>query len=405
MGTRRYPWFIDGQYDDREVLRELAKRGLNRLEISAEIERRTGRARSSHAIRMMAADLGVKLTPIPYGSQASNRTLTRVVSETAERVVYAPDDTEAEHEEDVFERAAKRTERRLAKEKAQGVAVVRIVTDKPVAISISSDWHVSTSGACDLRGLRAYAEAIRDTPGAYAVAVGDLFDNPIKWQKNMEEVPDELTIVGLLFRTFGYKLLGATSGNHDDWTVAFAGIDALRWLAERERLHYAPDELTYIVELVDPASPDPVNAPNVTARYCIATRHKYYRHSNLNPSHACFRWLEDRVGQWPETEDGGEIIPDILAIGHNHVAVCDVRTFRNKPVWGARMGAWQYTTRHGRAGGWKNSPPTAPTFILHPYRSEPIEGHSDYQKALAALARLRAEYRDPDPPRRIGLAA
>src|SRR5690606_32743532 len=131
---------------------------------------------------------------------------------------------------------------------------------------------------------------IRDTQGAYAVAVGDLFDNPVKWQKNMEEVPDELSILGLILHTFGYKLLGMTSGNHDDWSVAFAGIDALKWLADRERIHYAPDELVYLIELVDPKTQE------VTARYAAATRHKYYRHSNLNPSHACFRWLEDRVG-------------------------------------------------------------------------------------------------------------
>jgi hypothetical protein len=311
-------------------------------------------------------------------------TMTRVVSDTPERQVIAPEESAQEEMEAVWARSIIRTERKLAKERAQGLAVVRIMTDKPVALSISSDWHVTPSGACDLPGLRAYAEAIRDTQGAFAIAVGDLYDNPIKHSKNMDDVPDELMLVALLFGTFGYKLLGTTSGNHDDWTKQFAGIDALRWLTERERIHYAPDELVYLVELVDPKT------QATTARYCIATRHKYYRHSNLNPTHSCFRWLEDRVGQWPQTEDGAEIVPDVLAIGHNHVACCEERSMANKPIWGARMGPWQYTTGFGRAGGWKNSPPTAPTFILFPHRARPIEGFADYRSALDALGRHRA---------------
>lgn len=310
--------------------------------------------------------------------------LVRVVSETPERTILASEDADDEPVDELWERAIRRTSRKLARAKTEGVALAQIVTDKPVAISISSDWHISTTGATDLKGLREYATAIQQTPGAYALVVGDVVDNPIKWQKNMADVPDEWRLAGDLFGTFGLKLLGVTSGNHDDWTVAFSGIDQLRQIAERGRVHYAPDELVWIVELLDPAT------RQVTARYVVAVRHKYYRHSNLNPTHACFRWLEDRVGQWPTTEDGAELVPDILAIGHNHVACCEERTMRNKGIWGARMGPWQYTTAHGRAGGWKNSPPTAPTFILHPHRARPIYGTAHYAEALDVLAYQRA---------------
>lgn len=357
----------------------MAAEGKHRVEIGEALGRPPG------GVKMKALELGLRLAYLPYGTLTHAATLTRTVSETPERVVVAPEESAHEELEDVWERAVKRTGRKLETAKAEGVAVVRIMTDQPVAFSISSDWHVSARGATDLEGLREYAEAIRDTPGAFAVAVGDLFDNPIKWDKNMGDVPDELMLVALLFRTFGYKLMGTTSGNHDDWSKAFAGIDALRWLAERERIHFAPDELVYLVELVDPRT------EQVTARYSVATRHKYYRHSNLNPTHSCFRWLEDRVGQWPETDDGAEIVPDILAIGHNHVACCEERTMKNKPIWGARMGPWQYTTGHGRAGGWKNTPPTAPTFLLFPHRARPIEGFADYRAALDALTRHRLE--------------
>ena len=366
---------------DMATMREVSASGGSMADVMRKLP-----GRSYNSVRLKSVNEGLRFSRTIYGDTAA-ALITRVVSETPERVVYAPEETATEELEEVWARATNRTRKGLAEAKAEGVAVVRIMTDKPIAFSISSDWHVSTRGACDLDGLREYAEAIRDTQGAYAVAVGDLYDNPVRWTKNMGDVPDELMLVALLFKTFGYKLLGTTSGNHDDWSAAMSGIDALRWLADRDRIHYAPDELVYMVELVDPKT------QATTARYSIATRHKYYRHSNLNPTHSCFRWLEDRVGQWTETEDGGEIVPDVLAIGHNHVACCEERSMKNKGIWGARMGPWQYSTSFGRAGGWKNTPPTAPTFLLFPHRARPIEGFADYRAALDSLVRHRAASR------------
>lgn len=358
-------------------VRELAAQGLSDARIADALP---GRTRSG--VSQLRERLG-----IAAGLSRPFATLTRVVSETPETRVLAPTETAERDAAEVWDAAEKRTATDVRRAEVENVAVLQIMTDKPVAISISSDWHLRTKGANWLKELREYAEAVRDTPGAYAVAVGDLLDNPIKYERAVEEVPDDLQLLAHLFGTFGYKLLGTTDGNHDAWSRAFAGIDALKWLADRHRIHYAPDELTYIVELIDPKSQER------TARYTIATRHKYYRHSNLNPSHACFRWLEDRVGQWPQMEDGSELIPDILAIGHNHVAVCDERTFKNKGIWGARMGAWQLTTSFGRAGGWRQSPPTAPTFILYPHRSRPIKGDSLYGRAFEVLAHERASWK------------
>lgn len=310
-------------------------------------------------------------------------TLTRVVSETPERVVYAPVESEEEPIESVWGRAVARTRGATAKGRAEGLALVQFVTDKPVAISISSDWHITSSGACDLEGLREYAEAIQRTPGAYAVAVGDLHENPIKWAKAMAEVPDELRLIDLIFGIFGAKLLGTTDGNHDAWSRLFAGVDNIRSLAERGKIHYAPDELVYVVEILDPRTRE------VTAKYVLATRHKYRRHSNLNFTHACWRWLEDRVNQWPMGEDGGTLIPDILAIGDNHVAAVESRATPNGPRWAARMGPWQTASGFGRALGFATSPPTAPTFILYPRREKPIGGFEDYRQALDYLAAER----------------
>lgn len=313
-------------------------------------------------------------------------TLTRVVSETPERVVYAPEETAAEEWEALWERAVKRTSREVAKHQHAGVARVQIMTDKPIALSISSDWHVSTSTACDLPGLRRYLETIRDTPGAFGLFVGDAADNNIKWSKQMHDVPDEWRLVGGLLNIAGLKMLGVTSGNHDDWSRAAAGIDMLRHLADRERLHFASDELLYIVELIDPTTHER------TARFGIYTRHKFRRNSTLNWTHAAYRLLEERVGQWPELEDGGSLVPDVVAIGDNHLAAVEERDFRNKPVFAARMGPWQVGSTFGRAMGFATCPPTAPTFILHPHRRKRIAGFADYESAFAHLRAEREAY-------------
>lgn len=368
------------------ILRELVKEGLTDRQIAAsgKIPGKSYTAIATARFRY-GIESGEKYRRKHHGDPA---TLTRVVNETPERTVFAPVETEKESFDDLWDRAVKRTSREVAKIRHDGIARVQIMTDKPVAISISSDWHVSTSTACDLPGLRSYLETIRDTPGAFGLFVGDAADNNIKWSKQMHDIPDEWRLVAGLLGIVGLKMLGVTSGNHDDWSRATAGIDMLKFLTQRERLHFASDELYYIVELVDPAS------HKVTARYGIYTRHKFRRNSTINWTHACYRLLEERIGEWPEMEDGGTLVPDVVAIGDNHLAAVEGRTYRNKTVWAARMGPWQAGSSFGRALGFPSCPPTAPSFVLYPHKAQPIKGFADYQSALDVLRQERAEWSD-----------
>lgn len=358
---------------------ERLKRGAENGESDVEIARDLP-LRGPNAVRVKRKNMGL----LPEGqARAAVSMLTRVVSDSDQRIVYAPAETAEEPIEEVWGRAVTRCDRAVAKGKYEGLALVQIVSDKPVAFSISSDWHISTTGACALPELREYAEAIQRTPGAYAVAVGDLHDNPIKWSKNMSEVPDELRIVDLIFGIFGSKLLGTTDGNHEAWSRMFAGVDNIRCLAERKKIHYAPDELVYVVELLDPGTLEQ------TARYVVATRHKFRRASQLNLTHSCWRWLEERVGQWPMGDDG-TLVPDILAIGDSHVAAVEERAYENKTIWGARMGPWQTSSSFARSKGFVTYRTTAPTFLLYPHHEKPIDGYADYKRALEVLALERA---------------
>jgi biotin operon repressor len=287
--------------------------------------------------------------------------------------VFAPAESADETEAEFMARMLGQAERHNAKAEAQRHATLRISSDRPVAISLSSDWHVSPKGT-DLKGLMAYAEFVAQTPGLYALAVGDLLDNPIKHRGgNIGGVKDELRFLDLLVSKFRGKLLGTTSGNHDDWSKVFAGCDHLKALADRHRIHFAPDELLWNVEITDPTDPD-----TVTATYRIYTRHQWRRGSALNPGHACWTWWQEEGPNW-------EHQPDVLAIGHNHVAVVEGRQFAGRDVWALRMGAWQVDSDFARAKGFGRYRATAPTVVLCPRRERPVQAFADPEDAVTFM--------------------
>lgn len=374
-------------WSDSEIqaLRELAAEGRSDTEIARALRRSTDAVQNTRKRHQIPGGRLVREGHVSR-EEVLGVTLARVVSENPERAVLAPEESDDEPIEELWKRATKATGRKIAKTKSEGRALIRLMTDKPVVLSISSDWHISPTGSCDLAGLRAYAEAIQQTPGAFAVAVGDLVDNPIKWAKQMLDVPDEARLLDFIMGIFGSKLLATTDGNHDAWSRQFAGLDNIRRLAALHRVHYAPDELVYTVELVSPRTQE------TTARYVIATRHQYRRNSSLNWGHACWRWLEDNMNDWPKGEDGGVLLPDVVAIGHNHSAAVEERIYEGGKRWAARMGPFQIHSSHARQYGWSRGVPMTPSFILYPHRAKPIDGFSDYARALEVLEQERASW-------------
>jgi hypothetical protein len=284
--------------------------------------------------------------------------------------VLAPADQQEEDEEAFLSRMLRSADTSIARAEAQRYAVIRLAADRPVALSLSSDWHVAPTGT-DLRGLVEYADFVRGTPHLYAVAVGDLTDNPIKHRGgSVQQVADELRALDLIVGRFGGKLLGMTSGNHDDWSKTLAGVDNLAALSRRHRIHYAPDELLWRVEIVAPHAPD-----EVTATYHIYTRHQWRRGSALNPGHACWTWYQEEGPNW-------DVVPDVLAIGHSHVAVVESRQFAERDMWALRIGTWQRDSAFARAKGFARYRSTCPTVVLHPDRSRRLQCFADPAAAV-----------------------
>jgi hypothetical protein len=318
-----------------------------------------------------------------YQSQAERLAISPgvVVQPTAEVApqgptlaeVLVPMDQAPEDETAFLARILHTADRSVAKAVAQRWATIRIASDEPVAVSLSSDWHVAPHGT-DVRGLLEYADLVRTTPRLYALAVGDLSDNPIKHKGgNVGQVADELRLLDVLVGRFHGKLLGMTSGNHDDWSKTLAGVDNLAALARRHRIHYAPDELLWRIEIVSPHDP-----ADITAIYHVYTRHQWRRGSALNPGHACWTWYQEESANWP-------VVPDVLAIGHNHVSVVESRQFAERDMWALRIGTWQIDSPYARAKGFARYRSTCPTVVMPPVQGR-VQCFADPDAATQFMA-------------------
>ena len=367
MSPRYIPW-AEWEMD---TVREMTAQYATSREIAAALAAR-GSVRTEGAVAQKREHLGVgifisqqTITPRPVADYTppGGPTLAEVL---------APEASRDETDEEFLARFLAVSRRTVAKAKSQKYATIVIPSDVPVAFCLSSDWHVGP--ACDMDALLAMADLVATTPGLYALAVGDQFDNPIKHRGgSVAGVADELRALDLAVQRFRGKLLGMTSGNHDDWSKVFSGQDALKSLAIRHRIHYAPDELLWKVQIVTPHDLDVI-----TAEYLIATRHQWRRHSNLNPTHACKTWLQEQQLNW-------ETVPDVLAIGHNHVAAIGSEQFAGRDVHFLRMGSFQRDSAYARAKGFADYRPTAPTVVLPPTRAQRIACFADPQDAVQHL--------------------
>lgn len=284
--------------------------------------------------------------------------------------VYAPEASAEEPEEAFLSRMLGTATRSIEKAKAQRHARIRIASDQPVAFALWSDAHVSATGT-DLGALLEFAEFAARTPNLYVLGMGDLLDNPIKHKGgNVGQVADDLRFLDLLVGRFRGKLLGTTSGNHDDWSKVLAGHDHLLHLAKRHKIHYAPDELLWVVEIVDPTDVD-----HVTATYRIHTRHQWRRGSALNPCHACWTWWQEEGMNW----DG---FPDVMAIGHNHVSAVESRQFEMRDMWAVRPGTFQKDSAFARGKGFGRYRATTPAVVLPPTRDGRVQCFADPEDAV-----------------------
>jgi len=205
---RRYtyqPW----AKDESRHAADMARRGVPISDIGAQLGRNkesvSGHLREEHGgwTKLFHEGRVATVRPVAEYRAPDGPTLAEV---------FAPEASADEPEDAFLSRMLGAATASIEKATAQRHARIRIASKVPVALSISSDWHVSPHGT-DLRGLMAYAEYVADTPGLYALGVGDLLDNPIKHKGgNVGQIADDLRLLDILVGRFKGKLLGTTSG-------------------------------------------------------------------------------------------------------------------------------------------------------------------------------------------------
>jgi hypothetical protein len=141
----------------------------------------------------------------------------------------------------MWERAKQVTSAQIAYQRDRHEAEVGYVTKKPIALTFISDQHISQGGVSNLERMEEDARLVSETPGMYAVLGGDGVDNHVKHRAalvNSGSVPGkEWILYDHYLGIFGSRIAAMISGNHDDWTHDFVGIDMVQRLV-RKATHF-----------------------------------------------------------------------------------------------------------------------------------------------------------------------
>jgi hypothetical protein len=249
--------------------------------------------------------------------------------------------------EERWQQAEEQTAKDIERHAAERHLKVRIPGDSPIGISFISDQHIRETGPIDLTRMREDAELIRETPGLYAFLGGDGVDNHIKHRAAMvasgSSPKREWEMYDHYLSIFGEdKIVAMISGNHDDWTRDFAGMDMVDRLARRHRVHYHPDEVMCKLSV------DGV-------LYRVKMRHQYRFNSTFNLGHTIKRL-------WEMGDDDF----DIGVVCHHHESHMETFDKHGTMRVGFRPGSYQYMSSYSRRLGFKRNTPTCPTVILWP---------------------------------------
>jgi hypothetical protein len=274
----------------------------------------------------------------------------------------------------LWEKAKAVTTAQIAYQRDRHEAEIGYVTSKPIALVFVSDQHISQGGVVNLERMEADARLVADTPGMYAILGGDGCDNHIKHRAaiiNSGSVPGkEWVLYDHYLGIFGSRVAAMISGNHDDWTHDFAGVDMVQRIADKRRIFYAPDFVVLNVTLKPRPEDEGVS-------YKVKIRHQYRYNSSFNQTHALKR-------MWEMDEHDF----DVGIVCHHHEAAMEPFRKHGKWRWAFRPGSYQHTTGHGRRYGYGWSEPSCPTVVLFPGDKRMV-GFLDVHDAAGYLNYLR----------------
>lgn len=331
---------------------------------NAEIGRRLGRTRDAVGQKWQRlGDARERIQPAlsaAPGQDAADELRLARESAAPARATVTPFWREDVDPGELWQRVEEENARHIAKALDSHKFTATFDRNDPIAIAAKSDQHIAPGTPVDMARMRSDAEYVRDTPNLFSTWAGDGVDNHIKHRSATiaarSQPGDQWKHYDYLMLIEREKLLALICGNHDAWTDQFAGVDMVKWLAEKNALCYAPDEARLTVKVG-------------SQEYKIAFRHQYRMNSTFNQTHA--------VKQWQRLGDDAF---DVGIIGHHHEPAIESFVYRGKECWAARPGSYQITSAYSRMYGYNSTYPTCPTFVLFPDKRK-IVGFSDMRDA------------------------
>ncbi len=314
---------------------------------------------SRNAVRKKLKRMGIMVSQVPVGG----------FSIEPESIDIKDPDLEDEDPAEVWKDFEKRNEKKIAQHKNDG----RYIADFPheiIGITFISDQHIAGNSIVALKRMREDSELIANTAGLHACLGGDSIDNHIK---HRAAILHARTTPGEQYELFDYYLslfadsiLGVITGNHDDWSAQIAGVDVIAGLCKKYGIKCSSDEARITANVGD-------------VEYKIAWRHKYRFNSTINQTHSPKQWF--RFGPEPF---------DIGVVCHHHETAIEATVMHGEQVWVCRPGSYQINSAYGRQGGYNDSMPACPTFLLFP-DDRRIIGFADVRDAVPTLKMLRGD--------------
>lgn len=220
-----------------------------------------------------------------YNDQCQMRAVSSVEPEIEIAGVHPGD--ELPDEDEVYSRAANEWGRTAALQERKHTQTLTFPYG-PVALAFLADQHF---GSADSNVVRAFqdAETVANTPGMYAVLLGDVTDNMIIGRLmqyrlgTRTDIPDEFALLRRFLRLILKKTVIVLPGNHPSWIKTLVGIDYFADVLKSicSTCLYDADEVCVTVQIGQALFPGKV-------------RHSWRGRSQYNPTHG-----QEKADKWP----------------------------------------------------------------------------------------------------------
>lgn len=250
-----------------------------------------------------------------------------------------------------------------------------------VAIALTGDWHAGARGVL-YRQLDETLDIVRETPGLYAIGMGDYHEGvsihskaaPALYSGLFSSGDEQERYVRMRFQRARGKWLALISGNHDEWCYKHAGLTRVATMAQELAVpHFGEGGGTVYVNIGG-------------SRWAVGVRHNAPGNSRLNTSNSQRRMFDD----WPQWDN-----LHVAAIAHLHHNDMHVASRKGGRCIYLRSGTNKVHDAYAKAGGfvpeWG-----VPLVIVYPDRPPVAFRGDDFAEGLRFFQRER-ELRSSSP--------